>query len=66
MANKKQKRKAKLKAKNNQRVINNNLRDLLHIDKVKLVNTFPDKQERLSYIKALITDMDGTIVKTSV
>ena len=61
--NKTQKRKAKLKKRTNKRVINNTIQSLVYVNKTKIVNTIPDEQERLSYIKALITDMDNTITQ---
>jgi len=59
--NKKQKRAKKLKARNKQRVIHNNVRNQFRIDKDKLTKFFPNDAERMDYIKALALDLDKQI-----
>ena len=58
---KKQKRNSKLKARTKQRVISNNVNNLVQFDDAKLLVTIPNRDKRLDYIRALIVDMDKQI-----
>ena len=55
---KNQKRKAKVKAKNKQHNHFQSIRDSVHIDENKLAIKIPNKQKRINYIEALVSDLD--------
>jgi len=55
---KNQKRKAKVKAKSKQHKQFQTIKDMFRVDRYKLAITFPNKQERIDYLKALDSDFE--------
>ena len=54
MARDKNKRKAKVKAKNRQKLQNQTALSFVRIDSQKIIDTFPDLVESIKYVNALM------------
>ena len=59
---KNQKRKAKVKAKNKQHFHFQTIKSLFRIDSNGMKIKIPNKQERINYIEALVSDFDRKLV----